>query len=151
MEITEELITNLNGEYFKEGIKKTTSPSGALIIQNSYGIVKKKEQYSIHIYCFDNKEIRAVGTYDGSPFKVSLILPYELSQKTSIFPKYFFKSLFLPFIIPSFATKVDKKFLKKFKIKGSEEFKSTFLKHEFLSDIISTHNLYISTRIENGF
>jgi hypothetical protein len=40
MEITEELITDLNGEYFKEGIKKTF-PSGALIIQNSYGITEK--------------------------------------------------------------------------------------------------------------
>ena len=49
MEITEELITNLNGEYFKEGIKKTTSPSGALIIQNSYGIVKKRTIFNSYL------------------------------------------------------------------------------------------------------
>ena len=150
MEITNALIIDLGGEYFNEGLKKVTSPDGSFINQNSFGIINKKE-CSIKIYCFDNKGVRASGTFDGSPFKISLILPFEISQKISIFPKSFFNGVIMPLIFPSLKKVESKNFSKKFKLNGSREFKNYFLRHDHLPKMVSIHNIYISSRIEKDF
>jgi|GEM_PF-2567235 len=150
MGITEALILDLEGEYFSEGLKKATTHYGSFISQNSFGIVNK-EEYAIKIYCFDNKGTRVSGAYDGSPFKVSLILPFELNQKASINPKSFFSGILMPFIFPSLINNENKNFSKQYKISGSKGFKNYFLKNHYLQKMISAHNIYISSRIEGGF
>jgi hypothetical protein len=149
MEITEALIADLGGEYFKEGLKKSNSPYGSVISQNSFGIVNSKE-YSIKFYCFDNKGVRNSGAFDGSPFKISLILPFELSKKPSIHPKSFFRSVILPLVLPSLKQNGNKDFLKKYKLSGSKGFEHYFMKHKDLSKMVSSHNIFISSRIDNG-
>lgn len=149
MEITEELVIDLGGKYFKDGLKKATTPSGSFISQKSFGIVNTKD-YSIKIYCFDNKGVRSVGTFDGSPFKISLILPFEISHKLSIHPKSFFNSIIMPLLFPSIKQNGNKDFLKKYKLKGSKGFEYYFMRHNDLSKMISSHNIFISSRIEKG-
>ncbi|GAB5566106.1 MAG: hypothetical protein Wins2KO_31690 [Winogradskyella sp.] len=141
-DIVEELINDLKGEYFREDKKNVITPGGSFISQNSYGIINKKE-YSVKIYSQNNLGIRAANTYDGSPFRILLILPFNLNEPFQIFPKSFYKKM----INSLFKTKtsVSNILLTRYNFKGSKRIFSFIEKDMFLINEIVNHEIYISS------
>ncbi|MDH7448455.1 hypothetical protein [Aquimarina sp. 2201CG14-23] len=148
MSILEKLVNNLDGDYYLDDQKKGHTPGGSFISQNSYGIFKK-ENYSIKIYCFDNMGVRAVNTFDGSPFKIILILPFALKRAQSIFPKSFFQKIINIPTSKNILSNNAKILLKKYNLKGNKELTNYILNDSFLTEILPNHILYITTKVEN--
>ncbi|WP_299249745.1 hypothetical protein [uncultured Aquimarina sp.] len=149
MNIVEELTKDLGGNYYQDDQKKGYTPGGTFISKNSYGLIKK-ENYLMKIYCFENMGIRAVNTIDGSPFKITLIIPFSLKKQQSIFPKSFFQKIIsrTPTSNNTLSNHA-KKVLKKYSLKGNKELTNYILNDPFLTEILPNHILYITTKIEN--
>ncbi len=149
MDIVKELIELLDGEYESDGIKKGHTPSGAFIMHNSCGVIKRKD-YAIKIYNFDDMGVRAVNTLDGSPFKIVLILPFPLNKSLTVFPKTFFQKIFGDAIPKATLSLSAKGLLKKYSIKGNKQLSSYILSDSLLTEIIPKHILYITTSIQKN-
>lgn len=150
MDIVKALIDAEGGIYNSAGEKKTYTPGGAFIVHNSSGEVIR-ENYKLRVYNFDQSGIRASGTYDGSPFKFVLFLPFALRDEFSIFPKTAFQKLFtrkkMKVSNPGASA-----FVKRFRISGNQDFSLLFLSekgptcHE-----IAKHNLFIKATNHDGY
>jgi len=150
MDIIEELVLEVNGSFKKSDINRGFTATGLYISENNSGFIKK-EDYSIKIDGFYNLGARAGYTLDGSPFKISLILPFILKDSISVFPKTFFQKIIGDSIPTKTLSDEVKLFLKKYKIMGSKNFVSSFLLDSYLPKTVSNHILYISTNHNEKF
>ena len=150
MDIIEELILELNGSFKKSDINRGFTATGLYISENNSGLIKK-EKYSIKIDGFYNLGSRAAYTRDGSPFKISLILPFILKNSISIFPKTFIQKLIGSTIQTKTLSEGAKKLLKNYKLTGNKDLVYYILSDSNYSEQISEHKLYISTNIQDKF
>lgn len=150
MDIIEELVLELNGSFKKSDINRGFTATGLYISENNSGFIKK-EDYSIKLDGFYNLGARAGYTIDGSPFKISLILPFVLKNSISVFPKTFFQKIIGDSIPKKTLSEGAKKLLKKYKLTGNKELAYHILSDSNYSEQISEHKLYISTNIQDNF
>ena len=150
MDLVEELMQQLGGEYVSEGIKKSNTPSGAFIHQLSFGTLKK-EHFELRVYSYYQKGIRLAGSYDGSPFKFVLILPFKLNEDIRIFPRTGFQKLFIRTSLkkpnPGASALVNK-----YRIDGNLDLAlSLYAEEEDLCGIIAKHNIYIRSHSKERY
>ncbi|MHA7843214.1 MAG: hypothetical protein ACX93I_07840 [Winogradskyella sp.] len=145
MNIVEELTYILKGKYFSEDLRSVTTPGGTFISQNSYGIIRNKG-YIIKIYSYNNMGVRVANTYDGSPFKIVLILPLKMKKSLSIYPKSSLKKL-VGYAIGNSSINGNNIILKNYSLKGNRKIIDLILKDPFLVKEIPMHKIYISSKI----
>jgi len=146
MSIVKDLTIRLGGKYYADTTKKVHSPEGTFIYHNGHGIIEHK-QFKIEIFLSSNMGVRPAETRDGSPYKIVLTVPFELKTNLSIFPKSFLEKLLRRFA-PQLKNSIEANSqLNNYKIKCDIELAKSIFRNQLLSEKISNHDIFISTRV----